>query len=91
MKYFKLEISEEVISIKYNHPLFTCYKVPSLELPLNKLGYLKLEEGIFSYNICISILGKRKNKILYYNLGNLSKENLHIINAYAEKHINNNS
>ena len=73
LKYFKLEISEELISIKYNHPLLKGYTSAKLELPWYKIRMCKLEKGILFHYICICVSGKKKDKIFHYNLGFLSK------------------
>jgi hypothetical protein len=79
MKYFKLEISEEHISIKYSDPLLNRYNSACMELPWYKVSSCQLKKSMFSHYIRIGIFGKRGDKILHYNLGILSKSNIHYI------------
>lgn len=90
IRYFKLEISEDMISIKFDHPLLKRYKHTDLELPLYKIGFCKLETNMFSHRLCIGVTGKKKEKIFYFNLGILSESNINTIKAaismYVDKH-----
>lgn len=79
LRNFKLEITDEQISIKYNHFIIKCYKPAGLELPWNKILFCKLQRGILSHYLCIGVSGKRRNQVFYYNLGTLSRANIHKI------------
>jgi len=79
MKYFRLEISEELISIKYNHPLLENYKSANLELPWYKINACQIEKNMLFHYICIGVSGKKRNKMFHYSLGFLSKVSIHKI------------
>lgn len=85
LKYFKLDISDELISIKYHHPLIKHYKSANLELPWDKVYFCQLNKSIVSHYICIGVTGKKRDKMFYYDLGILSKSSIRII----QNHINN--
>lgn len=80
IKYFKLELSEDLISIKYNHPLIKRYRSANLELPWYKISFCQLEKhSVFNY-IRIGVYGRYKNKVFIYNLGILASESIDLIN-----------
>jgi hypothetical protein len=78
-RYFKLEFTEDLVSITYDHLIIKRNKASGLKLPWSKIQFCKLERGIFSHYICIGVLGKRRNKVFYYNLGVLSISSLRSI------------
>lgn len=89
LKYFKLEIAEELISIKYYHPLNKRYSSPKLELPWYKVRFFLLRKGVVSHYICIGVISKRKDKVFYFNLGVLSKSSISIIETSLKNSITN--
>ena len=79
LKYFRLEISEELISFKYSHPLLENYKPADLELPWYKINVCQIEKHMLFHYICIGVSGKKRNKMFHYSLGFLSKVSIHKI------------
>lgn len=89
IKYFILEMSDEIISIKYNHPLIKRFVPTSLELPWYKISFCKLRKRTFTNKIYIGVLSNQKIKIFTYDLGLLPLSTVTEIQKSAEKHINN--
>lgn len=74
VKKISIEISEHILSIKYNHPLSRKLNFPVLEVPLHKVTSCKIEKGTINYFLLININTKRGTKRFCYNLGILSQE-----------------
>jgi len=74
VKYFQLEISEHVISIKYGHPFSKTFNFPVLEIPVEKVSSCKIEKGLINSFLVINIHSKRGIKSFYYRLGILSEK-----------------
>lgn len=71
LKSFSVDVSEQIISIKYGHPLSRIRR-PALEVPLNKVVSLKTEKAILQNIMVIGISTKKGIRNFYYKIGNLS-------------------
>lgn len=74
LKTFSLEVSEHILSVKYEHPLSHIHH-PVLEVPLQKVLFFKVEKGIVNYFMVININTKRGMRSFYYRIGNLPEKN----------------
>ncbi len=70
LKSFSVEVSEQIISVKYGHPLSQIRR-PVLEVPLNKVVTIKTEKAILHHIMVIVINTKRGIRSFYYKIGNL--------------------
>lgn len=87
IKYFMLESSGEVLSIKYYHP-FVNKITPVLEVPLTKVTYSKIEKGFFSVFFRIHVRkgnDKKKNIFFYYHLQGFSTKQKQILKEFIEE------
>ena len=84
IKYFHLEISEQLITITYAHPLLKGYKSATLELPLQKINFCYIDKGYFFNYLCIGVLRRKGEKVFHYNLGFLSKSRINYIEEYLK-------
>jgi hypothetical protein len=76
LRYFQLEISEHIISIKYKHPFSKLFNVPVLEVPIQKVQSWKIEKGLGCCFLIIKINTRRGTKGFYYRLGSLSRKQI---------------
>jgi hypothetical protein len=88
LKYFRIDVSDSLISIKYRHPTILSIRDPVLELPVQMVSYCKIEKGILSSFLVLKIDTKRGFKKFYYKLGFLDEAQLdrikNILNCLAD-------
>lgn len=87
IKYFMLESSGEVLSIKYHHP-FVYKKSSNLEVPLTKVTFSKIEKGLFSHFFKIHIRKGKDEKrymLFYYHLQGLSTKQKQTLKEFVEE------
>ena len=65
LKYFKLEMTEDLISKKHDHPLFKNYKLPNLELPWYKINVCQLGKGFFFIIYILIFPVKKETKYFF--------------------------
>ncbi|MPS72691.1 MAG: hypothetical protein E2590_05995 [Chryseobacterium sp.] len=70
LKSFSLDVSEQIISVKYSHPLSRVRR-PVLEVPLYKVVSMNTEKAILHHIMVIGILTKKGIRNFYYRIGNL--------------------
>ena len=85
LKYFKMEISDELIYISSYTPLKNLSDLTILEQPLDKIYFCKLEKSILSHYICVVVSCKNRNEMFYYEVGTLSKRRITEINNSFNK------
>ncbi|WP_379970041.1 hypothetical protein [Epilithonimonas sp. UC225_85] len=73
LKSFSMEVSDHIISIKYNHPMVKL-RHPVLEVPLHKVISVETKKGIVDCILVIGINTRRGIKNFYYKLGKLSEK-----------------
>lgn len=76
LRYFKMDVSETILSVKYNYPVGLYHRGPVLEIPIEKLSSFIIEKGIFSNFLILSIKTKRGIRNYYYRLGVLKKQKI---------------
>lgn len=74
LKVFSVEVSEHIISIKYNHPLGRKPNLPVLEVPLQKVISYKIEKGMINDFFMINIDASRGVKTFYYRLNLFTRD-----------------
>lgn len=70
LKSFSLDVSEQIISVKYSHPLSRVRR-PVLEVSLYKVVSMNTEKAILHHIMVIGILTKKGIRNFYYRIGNL--------------------
>lgn len=83
LKIFMMEVTDHIISIRYNHPLLDLRK-PVLEVPLQKVVSFETEKILMSYVLIVAINTKKGTRKFYYKIGNLpqyEQEKLRIIST----------
>lgn len=74
LRFFLIEISEHVISIRYVHPFKKRTNITVLEVPLEKVISYKIERGILSNFLILDIDTNRGKRSFYYQIGILKKK-----------------
>lgn len=74
LRYFKMDISETILSIDYNYLMALQYRGPVLEIPLKKISSFSIEKGVFSSFLVLSITTKKGIRNYYYWLGFLNRQ-----------------
>lgn len=68
LRSFELETTEHIFSIKYGHPLSGELK-QIIEVPLQKILFLKIEKGLINNFLIVSINSKKGMKNFYFRTG----------------------
>jgi len=70
LKIFMMEVTDHIISIRYNHPLLDLRKTV-LEVPMQKVVSFEIEKILLSYIVIVAISTKKGTRKFYYKIGNL--------------------
>lgn len=83
LKTFVLETTEHIFSIKYGHPLSGDLK-QVIEVPLQKILFLKTDKGIINSFLIVSINSKKGMKNFYFRMGILNQKQTEALKAISK-------
>ncbi|SHJ94118.1 hypothetical protein [Epilithonimonas mollis] len=83
IRILSLEVSEHVLSVKYNHP-WTTVRRPALEIPMYKVASFKIEKTLIDYKLIVTIKTRKGLRSFFYKAGILYGNNVIKLNHIAK-------